>query len=189
MRVYGYFSVEKEAGVASEDEFLKQFNEYYSQPRNEAEEKAIPPEEMEARRARELNEKEVKVVGVYEHPGGGAFVLLRDGHGRNLPIWIGQPEAVSISLAVESSATPRPMTHDLARLLIERLGGTVDHILVDDLYNNVYYAKIVMRQGEKQLEVDCRPSDAIAVGLRFKCPIYVADHVLEEGHWPEVSED
>lgn len=175
--------------MASEDEFLKQFNEFYKQPNGEATNEQATPEEMEARRTRELNEKEVKVVGVYEHPGGGAFVLLRDSRGRNLPIWIGQPEAVSISLAVESSATARPMTHDLARLLIERLGGTVDHILVDDLYNNVYYAKIVMRQNEKQLEVDCRPSDAIAVGLRFKCPIFVADHVLEEGHWPEVSEE
>jgi hypothetical protein len=175
--------------VASEDEFLKQFNEFYKQPNGEAANEQATPEEMEARRARELNEKEVKVVGVYEHPGGGAFVLLRDSRGRNLPIWIGQPEAISISLDVEASATARPMTHDLARLLIERLGGTVDHILVDDLYNNVYYAKIVMRQNSKELEVDCRPSDAIAVGLRFKCPIYVADHVLEEGHWPEVSEE
>ncbi len=175
--------------MASEDEFLKQFNEYYRKPDNEAGNDEVPPEEIEARRSRELNEKEVKVVGVYQHPGGGAFVLLRDSRGRNLPIWIGEPEAVSISLAIESAATPRPMTHDLAKLLIERLGATVDHILVDDLYNSVYYAKIVMRQGDKQLEVDCRPSDAVAVGLRFKCPVYVADHVLEEGHWPEGTEE
>jgi bifunctional DNase/RNase len=65
----------------------------------------------------------------------------------------------------------------------------VDYILVDDLHNNVYYAKIVLQQNGKPLEVDCRPSDAIAMAVRFRAPIYVADDVLEEGHWPEVAEE
>jgi len=161
--------------VAPDDEFLRQFNEHFKKAPDE-----IPPEEVEARRNREINEKEVKVLGVYEHPRGGAFVLLRDGRGRTMPIWIGQPEAVSISMALEGGPAPRPMTHDLIRLLLERLGATVEHILVDDLYNNTYYAKIALHQNGKALDVDCRPSDAIAVALRLKAPIYVADAVLEE---------
>lgn len=147
-------------------------------------EEPLTPEELEARRSRELNEKEVKVVGVYQAPHGGAFVLLRDSRSRNLPIWIDESQAVSISLAIGDGNGPaRPMTHDLMKLLVERLGGSIDYILVDDLYNNVYYAKIALRQGDKSHEIDCRPSDAIAVGVRFKAPIYVADHVLEEGQW------
>lgn len=170
--------------MASEDEFLKQFNEHFRKMPGEGQpEEELPSEEMEARRLRDVNEKEVKVVGVYEHPSGGAFVLLRDTHSRSLPIWIGQPEALSISLAIEGQTTQRPMTHDLAKLLIERLGGDVESILIDDLYNNVFYAKIVISQAGKHLEVDCRPSDAIAIGTRFKVPIYVADSVLEEGQW------
>jgi uncharacterized protein len=176
--------------VAADDEFLKQFNEHFQKMGGEAggESEGPPPEELEVRRHRELHEKEVKVVGVYQHPHGGAFVVLRDSRSRNLPIWIGEPEAYSIAMAIEGGSAPRPMTHDLTKLLIERLGGSVDHILIDDLYNNVYYAKLVMRQNGKQLEVDCRPSDAIAVGVRFKSPIYVADAVLDEGQW-ELSEE
>jgi bifunctional DNase/RNase len=177
--------------VASDDDILKQAYEHFQRKNFDLKPagEEVPPEELEARRGRELNEKEVKVVGVYQHPSGGAFVLLRDTRARNLPIWIGEPEAVSISLAIENSATPRPMTHDLTKLLIERLGGSVEYILVDDLHNNVYYAKIVLQQGGKPAEVDCRPSDAIAIAVRFRAPIYVADDVLEEGHWPEVAEE
>jgi uncharacterized protein len=176
--------------VAPDDDILRQFNEQFRKgPGSDSGgSEEVPPEELEARRSRELNEKEVKVMGVYEHPSSGPFVLLRDSRGRNLPIWIGQPEALSISLAIEGAATPRPMTHDLMRLVIERLGGIVEFILIDDLYNNVYYAKVSMRQADKVLDVDCRPSDAIAVALRFKAPIYVADAVLEENHW-ELSEE
>jgi hypothetical protein len=167
--------------VGPDDEFLKQLNEHFRrQPQGQGGEEA-PAEELEARRKRDLNEKEVKVVGVCQAPHGGAFVLLRDTHGRNLPIWIDEGQAVSIHLAIEGNAPARPMTHDLVKMLVERLGGKVEYILVDDLYNNVYYAKIEMRQQERSLEIDCRPSDAIALGLRFKVPIYVADHVLEEG--------
>jgi uncharacterized protein len=175
--------------VASDDEFLRQFNEQFQKLTGEIKgDQDSPPEEVEARRRRELNEKEVRVVGVYEHPQGGAFVLLRDSRGRNLPIWIGQAEALSISLAIEGGSTPRPMTHDLTKLIMDRLEAAIDCVLVDDLYNNVYYAKVTIRQNERQLEIDCRPSDAIAMALRFKAPIYVADAVLEEGHM-ELTEE
>jgi uncharacterized protein len=177
--------------VASEDDILRQAQEHFRKMRFETSgPEELTPEDLEARRSRELNEKEVQVRGVFQAPppNGGAFVLLRDSLDRNLPIWIGEDQAVSISIAAEGAAAPRPMTHDLMKLLVERLGGSVDYILIDDLYNNVYYAKLVMRQGDKPLEIDCRPSDAIAVGLRFRAPIYVADHVLEEGQC-ELSEE
>jgi bifunctional DNase/RNase len=175
--------------VASDDDILKQAAEHFRRVQPDSGAGEAPPEEVEARRRQDLNEKEVKVMGVYEYPQGGAFVLLRDSRSRNLPIWIGQDQMVSIALGIEGGATPRPMTHDLMRILVERLGGSLDYILVDDLHNNVYYAKLAMRQSDKQIEIDCRPSDAIAVALRFKVPIYVADHVLEEGHWPEITEE
>jgi bifunctional DNase/RNase len=174
--------------VGLDDEFLKQVNEHFRQkgPGEQGEE--ATPEEIEARGQRELNEKEVRVVGVCQAPHGGAFVLLRDSLGRNLPIWIDESQALSIHLALEGNSPARPMTHDLLKLLVERLGGSVESILVDDLYNSVYYAKIELRQGERSQQIDCRPSDAIAVAVRYKVPIYVADHVLEEGQVPITEE-
>jgi len=174
--------------VGPDEEFLKQVNEHFRQRGAEQHPDDVAPEELEARRDRELNEKEVRVVAVCQTPHGQAFVLLRDSLGRNLPIWIEEGQALSIHLALEGTAPPRPMTHDLIKLLVERLGGAIEHILVDDLYNNVYYAKLEVRQGERRSQIDCRPSDAIAVATRFGVPIYVADHVLEEGHVPITEE-
>lgn len=162
--------------MTPDDEFLRHLNESFGEF-GEA-----PPEELEARRAREqneLNEKEVRVVGVYEHPRG-AFVLLRDTRGRAMPIWIGQAEALSISIAIDGTPPPRPLTHDLLKSVLERLNASIEFVLVDDLYNNTYYAKLSVRVDSKVMDIDCRPSDAIAVALRAKVPIYVADRVLEE---------
>jgi len=166
--------------VPEEDDLLREVQEQF---RNAGE---LPPEELEAQRGRDLQEKEVKVVGVYEH-ARGAFVLLRDTRGRAMPIWIGTAEALSISIALEGAVTPRPLTHDLIKILLERLGATVEAVLVDDLYNNTYYAKLAVRVNGKGMDIDCRPSDAIAVALRTKVPIYVADAVLEEAQmeWTE----
>ncbi len=166
--------------MPEEDDILRQINEQFS---NFGE---IAPEELEARRKRDLHEKEVKVVGVYEH-ARGTFVLLRDSRNRAMPIWIGTAEALSISLAVEGQPPPRPLTHDLVKILLDKLGATVDAVLVDDLYSNTYYAKLSLRVNSKVIDIDCRPSDAIAVALRSKVPIYVADWILEEAQmeWHE----
>ena len=104
-----------------------------------------------------------------------------------MPIWIGTAEALSISIALEGAVTPRPLTHDLIKILLDRLSATVEAVLVDDLYNNTYYAKLSVRVNGKLMDIDCRPSDAIAVALRTKVPIYVADAVLEEAQmeWHE----
>lgn len=167
--------------MAVDDEFLKEFNKHFRSSRAFGPEESIPREEDERRQSRELNEKECKVVGVYENPNGGAFVLLRDNKGRNVPIWIGQAEAQSIHVAMEGMTLQRPLTHDLMRILLERLGATVEYVLIDDLFSSVFYAKLALRSGDQRHEVDCRPSDSIALAVRFKAPIYVAESVLEDG--------
>jgi bifunctional DNase/RNase len=176
--------------VASDDDILKNASEHFRRLASEGKlGGSTSSEEAEVRQRQQIKEKEVRVIGVFKHPQGAApFVLVRDARGRNLPIFIGQPEAMAISLALEGEPTNRPLTHDLMKILVSRLGASVDFILVDDLYNNVFYAKMVLRHGAKQMEIDCRSSDAIAMALRFKVPIYVADHVLEEGQC-EVTEE
>ncbi|HEY3413913.1 MAG TPA: bifunctional nuclease family protein [Armatimonadota bacterium] len=145
--------------------------------------------EDESGRPRALNEKEVHIVGVYEqhtHDGQAAyFVAVQDNRDRNLRIYIGQHEAYSISMAIEGRAFNRPLTHDLACVIIDRLGWSVDRVTVDDEYNGIYYAKLSLTNADdgKSIDVDCRPSDAIAIAVRTKAPLYVAESVLEaEGH-------
>jgi bifunctional DNase/RNase len=141
--------------------------------------------EDESRRPRELNEKEVHIVGVYEqraHDGQIAyFVAVQDNRDRHLRIYIGQHEAYSISMGIEGRGFNRPLTHDLAATIIDRLGFSVDRVTVDDEYNGIYYAKLSLSSTEngKTLDVDCRPSDAIAVAVRAQAPLYVAEAVLE----------
>ncbi len=140
--------------------------------------------ENENRTPRALNEKEVKVMGVYMHQEqkmpAQHFVLLRDNKGRRAPIWVGQFEAWAISFALEGDAPERPMTHDLFKIILDRLGATVERVIIDDLWNETFYAKIgLVKPDGETLEIDSRPSDAIAIALRAHAPIYVAEFVLE----------
>ncbi len=143
-------------------------------------------------RGREL---EVRVTGVYERqePGQPRYTLveLHDNYGRRVPILIGQFEAYSIALALSGSAPQRPLTHDLMRNILDRLGARVDRVVIDDLWRETFYAKIflVVRKNledEEEIEIDARPSDAIAIALRFNAPIYMTEAVLEAAG---VSED
>lgn len=132
-----------------------------------------------------LDEKEVKVIGVYEHQDSAAaqptaFVLLRDSSGRSVLIWIGRPEAVAISVALEGASADRPMTHDLMKSIVQKLGGNIERILIDDLWHDTYYAKIHISINGREVIIDSRPSDAIAVGIRAKAPIFMAETVLEQ---------
>ena len=99
---------------------------------------------------------------------------------RYLPIWIGPSEADSIALKLQDVSVPRPLTHDLLRAVITSLGATVNHIVVSDLNNDTFYAKIVLSQNGTTLEVDARPSDAIARAVRTQAPIYADDAVLDK---------
>ena len=108
------------------------------------------------------------------------IVLKEKGGEKTLPIWVGLFEAQAIALALENVKPPRPLTHDLAKLLIEKLHGEVDKVVISDLVNNTFYARIIMRRNGENLEVDSRPSDAIALALRLKVPIFIDEAVLDK---------
>ena len=122
-------------------------------------------------------------MGVYMHQAEATqqhFVLLRDNRGRRVPIWVGHFEAWAITLALEGDAPGRPFTHDLLKIVLDRLDATVERVIIDDLWNETFYAKIgLVRKGGEQIEIDARPSDAVAIALRSRAPIYMAEIVLE----------
>ena len=108
-------------------------------------------------------------------------VILKEKNAqRYLPIWIGPAEAESIAIKLQDVSVPRPLTHDLLGDVIERLGGRIASILVSDLSNDTFYAKIVLEQNGSQVEIDSRPSDAIALAVRARVPIFAAESVLEK---------
>jgi uncharacterized protein len=144
----------------------------------------LPPSGFPDDRGDPTEEHEVKVMGVYEQQQQGgtssAFVLLKDNLGRSVLIMIGRFEAFAISIALEGKSADRPMTHDLINNIIQRLGGHVERILVDDLFQSTYYAKIDVSVDGKTIQIDSRPSDAIAIGIRAKAPIFMAESVLQQ---------
>jgi uncharacterized protein len=108
------------------------------------------------------------------------IIVLRDGEGqRVLPIWVGIFEANAIALQMENVQTPRPMTHDLLKNVIDDLNAAVERIVVCELKDNTFYATIHLRSGVGQVTIDARPSDAIALALRTSSPIYGEETVLQ----------
>src|SRR5215510_3102584 len=106
------------------------------------------------------------------------IILLRDSDGQKvLPIWVGVFEANAIALQIENVSTPRPMTHDLLRNVITDLKGSVERVVVTDLKENTFYALIYLKVGGEIVAIDARPSDAIALALRAKAPIFVEEAV------------
>ena len=99
---------------------------------------------------------------------------------RYLPIWIGPTEADAIALKLQDVSVPRPMTHDLLRSVIASLGATVNHIVVSELTNDTFFAKVVLQHNGTTMEVDSRPSDAIALAVRAEATIYADDTVVEK---------
>ncbi len=109
------------------------------------------------------------------------IVVLRDTNSdRYLPIWIGPYEADAITVELQEVPPPRPLTHDLLRNVIRELGASVVHILISELRNDIYYARVVVEQDGKQLEIDSRSSDAIALAVRAKAPIFVSQQVMDK---------
>lgn len=127
---------------------------------------------------------ECQIEGVFGYDSNGQiqrFVLLSDGE-RKVPILIGPFEAQAISLPLDGQTPDRPMTHDLLRNIIDKLGCTLTRIVIDDLWSTTYYAKLYLKKGDDEMEIDSRPSDAIALAVRFDAPIYVADGILESNN-------
>jgi bifunctional DNase/RNase len=125
---------------------------------------------------------EMHIYGVsFDLVGKQPIVLLKTAEGNKfLPIWIGHPEAAAILMKLQSQAPPRPMTHDLMSELLEQLEAQVVRITVTELRENTFYAQITVQQDGREIEIDSRPSDAIALAIRADAPIFAADRVIEE---------
>jgi hypothetical protein len=118
------------------------------------------------------------------------IVILKDREGdRVLPIWVGVFEANAIALQIENIATPRPMTHDLLRNILSEIDADVQRIVVCELKENTFYAMIYLDREGQTMAVDARPSDAIALALRTKAPIFVEDAVVESAKGLDLSKD
>ena len=125
---------------------------------------------------------ELHLVGVrVELPSNQPIVLLREREGkRYLPIWIGQREAEAIAIALQGIVTPRPLTHDLMKNLLDEIGVQVEKILITELRDSIFYATIEMTRNGTKFEVSSRPSDAIALAVRGSVPIFASEDVLTE---------
>src|SRR5215212_6640317 len=109
------------------------------------------------------------------------IIMLKEVDGeRTLPIVIGSGGAYAIDRRLKGIQTQRPLTHDLLASVIEQLGGSIDRIEINDLENHTFFARIHIKQNGRMIEVDSRPSDAIAIGIATTVPIFVAEHVLDE---------
>ncbi len=139
-----------------------------------------------------MDKVEVEILGLSSSPSaGGAYaLLLKETYGvRRLPIIIGAFEAQSIALELEGIKPPRPLTHDLMKNLIDNLGATVNEIIIDELKDNTFYAKIVLEVSSITNQIDSRPSDAIAVAVRSRAPIFVNEKVMAAASFLPANED
>ena len=125
---------------------------------------------------------EMVIYGVsFDLVGKQPIVLLKTTDGNKfLPIWIGHPEAAAILMKLQGATTPRPMTHDLVTEMLSQLDAQVVRITVTELRDSTFYAQITVQQDGSEIEIDSRPSDAIALAIRAEAPIFVADRVIEE---------
>ena len=118
------------------------------------------------------------------------IIILKDSEEkRALPIWVGIFEANAIALELEKIATPRPMTHDLIKNILDGLGATVQQIVVNDLKENTLFAVIEVNYNGNMVNIDARPSDAIALALRVNAPIFVTDKVVSKAKSMDIAED
>ena len=116
------------------------------------------------------------------------IIILRDEtNERVLPIWVGPVEANAIALQVENVSTPRPMTHDLLRHVMTQLGGTLTRVIIHDLKESTFYAYLEIVREDERILVDARPSDALALSLRTKVPIFVNVSVFEHARGADVA--
>jgi len=128
-----------------------------------------------------MDKVEVTVIGITQSPEGQqsyALILKEKNGPRNLPIIIGPFEAQSIALVLEGMQPPRPLTHDLIKNILTELNAKIQEVFINDLHNGTFYARIIFE--DPPLDIDARPSDAIAIALRFRVPIYANKEVLDE---------
>jgi len=117
-------------------------------------------------------------------------VILKDMDGKRfLPILIGPFEATAIALALEGAPVPRPLTHDLMRTLLETLDARLEQVVIHDIRESTFFAKLIVRTNGELQEIDARPSDGIALALRMNAPIYVSDKIVLEESVPDKKEE
>jgi bifunctional DNase/RNase len=129
-----------------------------------------------------LDKVQCEILGLSSSPAtGGAYaILLKEMNGnRRLPIIIGAFEAQAIALEIEGIKPPRPLTHDLLKSVIDNLGASIIEVIIDELKENTFFAKIIIEVSALTNEIDARPSDAIALAVRAQSPIYAAESVME----------
>jgi uncharacterized protein len=126
--------------------------------------------------------QEMSIYGVsFDMVGKQPIVLLRTLDGTKfLPIWIGHPEAAAILMKLQGTPTPRPMTHDLVTDMLGELNASVSKVAVTELRENTFYAQITLQVNGSEIEIDSRPSDAIALAVRADAKIFVADEVIDD---------
>jgi bifunctional DNase/RNase len=136
-------------------------------------------------------EVEMKIRGLMMDPVTNMpIVILKDVNGNTiLPIWVGIYEANAIALEIEKVSTPRPMTHDLLKSILQGLSATVRKVVVSELRDDTFYAVIWLEKDGQLISVDSRPSDALALALRVDCPIYVEDSVLKSSRMAAAVSD
>ena len=125
---------------------------------------------------------QMHVRGLMFDPYTNAYIIILrdDSNTEMLPIWVGKPEASAISFAMEGITTPRPMTHDLMKTVLDTADAKVISVVVTDLKENTYYARVHLHYEDSEYSIDARPSDAIALALRAKTPIFVNDDVIRK---------
>jgi bifunctional DNase/RNase len=125
---------------------------------------------------------EMTIYGVsFDLVGKQPIVLLKTADGNKfLPIWIGHPEAAAILMKLQGATAPRPLTHDLLVNILGELDVEVLHVTVTELRENTFHASITVKQNGSEIEIDSRPSDALALAVRTSAPIFVADQVIED---------
>src|SRR5262245_41518021 len=146
---------------------------------------------MEASAGRAVMDIEMKIKGLMIDPiTNMPIIILRDpGSDAILPIWVGIFEANAIALELEKISPPRSMTHDLLRSVIEGMGGKVSRIIVSELKENTFFARILIDTGNGETEIDSRPSDAIALALRCAAPIFVRPEVVDLARNMDMTQD
>jgi len=135
----------------------------------------------------QLTEVEVMRLGLDRSNNSYVVILREKGGERLLPIWIGQPEAESIVIEMSKLRRERPLTHDLCKTLISSLGGTLRRIQITKVENRTYYAEMQINRDDQIISVDARPSDSIAIALRFSAPMYAQDSLLTTLEFEDAS--
>jgi bifunctional DNase/RNase len=130
-------------------------------------------------------EMKVKTIAVDIESKNPVMILTDLDEKRYLPIWIGNFEAAAISDELEGHARQRPMTHDLMKLLCQTFQTKVSRVVINDLQDQTYFARMVLETEGKEIELDARPSDSVAMALRFKAPIFVTEHVMQAASIPD----